>query len=100
MYLENVSKFSHFMDTLYEYGHDLDIYKIIEKVKNAISEDTKAQRAATMAPKKLDKVQSDLIAILREGVSKRKVDKDSACGIIKVLNLPMMLTGCRPPMNW
>lgn len=79
---------------------DMDIYEVIEKVKRAISEDTKGQRAATMAPKKLGKVQSDLIAILRDGVSKRKVDKDSAYGIIKVLNLPMTLTGCRPPMNW
>ncbi|MBW1676113.1 MAG: helicase [Deltaproteobacteria bacterium] len=68
---------------------DMDIYQLIEKIKNAISEDTKAQRAATMAPKKLNKVQSDLIAILREGVSKRKVAKASAYGVIKILNLPM-----------
>jgi hypothetical protein len=44
-----------------------------------------------MAPKKLDKVQSDLIAILREGVTLRKVDKASAYEIIKTLNLPMTL---------
>jgi len=36
--LENVSKYHHFLDTLYEYGHDLDMYKIIEKVSIAISE--------------------------------------------------------------
>jgi hypothetical protein len=68
---------------------DIDIYEIKEKVKEAISEDTKAKRAAMMAPKKLDKVQSDLIAILREGVAHRKVDKVSAYDIIKILNLPM-----------
>ncbi|MCW7077112.1 MAG: hypothetical protein OCU18_07525 [Candidatus Syntrophoarchaeum sp.] len=68
---------------------DIDIYEIKEKVKEAISEDTKAKRAAMMAPKKLDKVQSDLIAILREGVAHRKVDKASAYDIIKILNLPM-----------
>lgn len=68
---------------------DIDIYDIKEKVKEAISEDTKAKRAAMMAPKKLDKVQSDLIAILREGVTLRKVDKSLAYDIIKILNLPM-----------
>lgn len=68
---------------------DIDIYEIIEKVRNSISEDTKAQRAAIMAPKKLDKVQSDLIAILREGVMQRKIDKIIAYDIIKILNLPM-----------
>ena len=68
---------------------NLDIYEIKEKVKEAISEDTKAKRAAMMAPKKLDKVQSDLIAILREGVAQRKVDKASAYDIIRALNLPM-----------
>jgi len=67
----------------------MDIYEIIEKVRNAVSEDTKAQRAALMAPKRLDKVQSDLIAILREGVDRRKIDKGSGSVIIKILNLPM-----------
>jgi len=68
---------------------EMNIYEIIEKVKNAVSEDTKAQRAAVMAPKRLDKVQSDLIAIVREGVDRRKIDKGSAYVIIKTLNLPM-----------
>lgn len=68
---------------------DIDIYEIKEKVKQAISEDTRAKRAAMMAPKRLDKVQSDLIAILREGVSLRKIDKAAAYEIIKTLNFPM-----------
>jgi hypothetical protein len=68
---------------------DIDIYEIKEKVKEAISEDTRAKRAAMMAPKKLDKVQSDLIAILREGVTLRKVDKSLTYDIIKTLNVPM-----------
>lgn len=68
---------------------DIDIYRIEEKVRKTISEDTKAKRAAMMAPKKLDKVQSDLIAMLREGVNFRKIDKAAAYEIIKILNLPM-----------
>jgi len=67
----------------------IDIYELQEKIKKAISEDTRSKRAATMAPKKLDKVQTDLIAILREGVNLRKVDKSLAYSIIKILNLPM-----------
>jgi len=68
---------------------DIDIYEIKERIKEAISEDTRAKRAAMLAPKRLDKVQSDLIAILREGVTLRKVDKSLAYDIIKTLNVPM-----------
>ena len=70
---------------------DIDIYEIKEKIKKKISEDTMAKRAAMMAPKRLDKVQSDLIAILREGVTIRKIDKAVAYDIIKILNVPMTL---------
>ncbi len=68
---------------------DIDIYEIKERIKAAISEDTRAKRAAMLAPKRLDKVQSDLIAILREGVTLRKVDKSLAYDIIKTINAPM-----------
>jgi len=44
-----------------------------------------------MAPRKLDKVQTDLIAILRDGVTQRKADKSLAYEVIKILNLPMTL---------
>ncbi|MCK4792953.1 MAG: hypothetical protein KAV87_54995, partial [Desulfobacteraceae bacterium] len=70
---------------------DIDLYEIKEKIKKKISEDTMAKRAAMMAPKRLDKVQSDLIAILREGVTIRKIDKAVAYDIIKILNVPMTL---------
>ena len=70
---------------------DIDIYDIKEKIKAKISEDTKAKRAAMMAPKRLDKVQSDLIAVLREAVTLRKMDKAVAYEIIKILNIPMTL---------
>lgn len=50
-----------------------------------------AKRAAIMAPKKLDKVQTDLIALLRDGVMQRKIDKSTAYELIKTLNLPMSL---------
>jgi len=70
---------------------DIDIYELREKIKNAISEETMAKRAAIMAPKKLDKVQTDLIALLRDGVMQRKIDKSLAYEIIKILNLPMTL---------
>jgi superfamily II DNA or RNA helicase len=70
---------------------DIDIYALREKIKKSISEETMAKWAAMMAPKKLDKVQTDLIAILRDGVTQRKVDKSLAYEVIKILNFPMTL---------
>ncbi|MFX0201223.1 MAG: helicase-related protein [Candidatus Hodarchaeota archaeon] len=70
---------------------DIDIYELREKIKKTISEETRAKRAAMMAPRRLDKVQTDLIAILRDGVTQRKVDKSLAYEVIKTLNLPMTL---------
>ena len=81
--------------TLFLNRFESSIYAFQKSINNqlgfqqAISEDTKARRAATLAPKRLDKVQSDLIAILREGVSFRKVDKATAYDIVQTLNLPM-----------
>lgn len=81
--------------TLFLKRFESSIYAFQKSINNqlgfqqAISEDTKERRAATMAPKRLDKVQSDLIAILREGVSLRKLDKATAYDIVQTLNLPM-----------